>query len=40
MDDLVKKIKKAGKVVEALTQLALSIGTPCFRPLSGTFLSK
>lgn len=27
MDDLVKKIKKAGKVVEALTQLALSIGT-------------
>ena len=27
MDDLVKKIKKAGKVVEALTQLTLSIGT-------------
>lgn len=27
MDDLVEKIKKAEKVVEALTRLALSIGT-------------
>lgn len=27
MDDLVEKIKKAEKVVTALTQLALSIGT-------------
>lgn len=27
MDDLVKKIKKAEKVVKALSQLALEIGT-------------
>ena len=27
MDDLVEKIKKAEKVIAALTQLALSIGT-------------
>ena len=27
MDDLVEKIKKAEKVVEALTRLVLSIGT-------------
>lgn len=27
MDDLVEKIKKAEKVITALTQLALSIGT-------------
>lgn len=27
MDDLVKKIKRAGKVVQALTRLALEIGT-------------
>ena len=27
MDDLVEKIKKAEKVIEALTRLALQIGT-------------
>lgn len=27
MDDLIKKIKKAEKVVKALSQLALEIGT-------------
>lgn len=27
MDDLIKKIKQAEKVITALTQLALSIGT-------------
>lgn len=27
MDDLVKKIKQAEKVIAALTQLALSLGT-------------
>lgn len=27
MDDLIKKIKQAEKVIAALTQLALSIGT-------------